>query len=353
MADSETSVSRNSSAYVHVTFECVILMSIFPVLLFNRWNRIPNRSREAKRTKYLLLGVFFSNIAFQITSVLRETVCIHGNLITAATYDCRFLLRAVNLIFLIHRAKLAQGMSPILSKKWFEKIFPSIIAFLFVVFVVTVTGDTMKSNFECVSYSDSNVFQYCIDADWESDNQANEDKVTVWIVIILDAAITLSLMILFIVPLYRVLKTDIGVMNNNQLKQRRNLKALLIWSVLLTFINQTTTTLIIIPAAIDMRANARLLALVVKFGKLDPSINVWSSWLMISRNRQFMKDLCCCKIDAGDSQLRITRSSTSGFIVMPSQTGSTTRSRNKSSIEMSDVKLDDALPRTEVLLQSS
>ena len=293
--DDESSDSRDSALF-WVTLEFVIISSILPVLFLDRWSTRPSRSPNWKRTKYLMTWVFFSNILFQLISVLRHTACIDCPWITVILMDSRAILKGINLIFFIHRAKLVQGMSPVLSQKWFDRILPIIVAVIVFGFILVGTKVTFAAEFECTPYVDSSIFQRC------GDNLKESNKFAGWFAILVDEILTSCLLVLFSVPLYRVYHLDLGVMNQNQLKQRRNLRNLLIWSMLLTFINQISSTFFFIPMVVDL--NALESACVWGIGKFDPSINVWSSWLMVTRNRQCLKRICCCQFDSDISDRR-------------------------------------------------
>ena len=108
--------------------------------------------------------------------------------------------------------------------------------------------------------------------------------------IFVDAVLTSFLVILFVVPLYGVYRQDLGTLNDDQLRQRMKLKRLLIWCVVLTFLNQVTSIFFLIPALHQSTA----VSILFLIGKLDPPINVWTSWLMIARNRQYLQRVCCC-----------------------------------------------------------
>ena len=288
--NNDESSDTGDSALFWVTLEFVVISSILPVLFLDRCSRKPNRSPNAKRTKYLMIGVFFSNILFQLISLFRHTACIHCTLMSVALIVSRSVVREMNLIFFIHRAKLVQGMSPVSSKKWFERILPISVTVIIFGFIVVGTKSTIGSQYECNPYPDWNVFHRCSYAKTSSGT-----GIALWFAISLDTIITSGLMVLFIIPLYRVYNADIGVMNENQMRQRMKLRNLLIWSVLLTFTNQVTTAMYFVQLVVDQDGESLFLWVL---GKFDPSINVWSSWLIVARNRQFVKQMCCCKMSA-------------------------------------------------------
>ena len=333
MADDDSS-NREGLAFISVTAAIVIFISILPVLVLDRRSRKPNRSRDAKRTQCLMTGVFISNLLFQLIVVLRYTVCVHCTVMTATMFICRSVLKGINWIFLIHRSKLVQGMSPVLSKKWFEKVFPILAAVLTFGFIAVGTRNSMKLDLECVLYSDSDVLEW-----WDVDlsKRGSAQAKTPWLAILLDTMITSGLMVLFIVPLYRVYKVDLGVMNNNQLQQRKKLRDLLIWSVVLTFINQVSSTLIFLPSAVEF--SPIVFGVLSGIGKCDPPINVWTSWLMVTRNRQFLKQICCCQCASTGIGLRTMPTALTD---VPSRTNSLRRLWTKRVVELPKVELSAA-----------
>ena len=61
--------------------------------------------------------------------------------------------------------------------------------------------------------------------------------------LVLDFMVTIAFTALFLVPLYRVYRTDLGQMNASQKEQNKRVRAVFIWAVSMTFINQITTTM--------------------------------------------------------------------------------------------------------------
>ena len=271
-----------------MSFDWIIFLLIFPVFVLDRIRRTRARSRDAKRTKYLMMGVLISNAAFQMCVMVNSMTCTDCNISNAVILGTRVLLKTMNRLFLIHRAKLAQGMAPILSKKWFEKILPSIVTAWMCFQLFGAGYSAMDQTFLCSLYSDSEMFSFCWNANLGIYNESESRRMAVALTV--DLLWTSFLSALFIVPLHRVYRADLGVMNDNQLRQRLKLKRLLYWSVALTFLNQVTSTFYFLH--IVHRSSATLLMGMI--GKLDPPINVWTSWLMITRNRLFLQRWVCC-----------------------------------------------------------
>lgn len=284
-------------ASISITLEFTILLSFLPVLFLDLRNRKINRSRDAKRTKYLMISVFFSNLALQTIFILYSSACfgIHCLIMGALMYLTRFSAKGINLMFLLHRANLVQGMSPILSKVWFEKILPAVVILFTLGVTIGTMRDGLRYHVECYPYDDADALGVCAGDDIEQDEEVLESiYVLVRCLIALDVAIVTFLMILFVVPLYRIYRQDLGQMNVNQLRQREKLWKLLKWSVLLTFINQASTTAGASIFVVDLTPYPLLYWLVAFLFKFDPSINVWTSWLMVNRNRHYLQSVCCC-----------------------------------------------------------
>ena len=287
-----------------VTFEVFIFLLILPVFFIDLYNKKRNRSRKAKYTKRLMLAIFISNTAHQVTWMLLHTTCVHCVATAVSMMNSRTVLRGINLLFFVHRAKLVQGISPIISTKWFSKILPAIVIICHSILLLLSTISGIQMIQQCGLYMDSTVFHFC----WNSDGFTREDKIGIFIIILFDLSMTIFLMILFIVPLYRVYKTNLGEMNENQLRQRMKLQRLLKWSVILTLVNQVTSSLLPLAAF----STSPLILLLAFFGKFDPPINVWSSWLMVTRNREFLQRNCCgcCCGSAATRTSRLSRAAT-------------------------------------------
>lgn len=225
MSDSFKPPPDDCKASIVLSIECIVFLFILPVLLLDRYSHKQSRSREGKRTHFLMIVVVISNAIFQITNILRSTTCLTScNAIMVAFINSRVVLKGINLIFLIHRAKLVQGMAPILSKKWFEKIIPSIVILLDLVLIVLMTRIALGTEYHCAMHTDSNSVHFC----WKKQKYEDSGKTSIWFMILLDIVITAFLLTLFVVPLYRVYRQDLGVLNENQLRQRMKLKGLLI-----------------------------------------------------------------------------------------------------------------------------
>ena len=271
------------SASKDVSVPVIVFLLIIPVLVIEWLHRNDGRSsRNGRRTQKLLFGVIIVNTVFALAILLAWTVCVHCTGQISFFVSTRFLMRAMNALFLIHRAKLAQGMQPILRAKCFDKILPICTSTFFCFFAIISPLHLLSTAvYECQSYPDTDVFHHCHGREEE---EAEERGSTIFHLGI-DFIITVFLLTLFIVPLYRVYKTNLGMLNENQQKQREKLRKLLIWSVVLTFINQATSILTTIPTFGHSTAFMTLWTV----GRMDPFINVWTSWLMITRNRQYLR----------------------------------------------------------------
>lgn len=276
---------------VHQGFSIFIAMNlaIIPVLLMNSCGERTGRNQDARRTRSLMWALIICNMSLSLLFAIRDIACTHCTVISILLVNNRQICRGINLIFLVHRAKLVQGMSPILSKKWFEKILPISIAVGIALFMFAFSQGQMGEDIQCILYADSETFGFCWNMELSHDAD-EETKVYVTILLSMDCLVTALLLPLFVVPLYRVYRTNLGRMNENQLKQRLKLKSLLMWSVILTFINQVTSTL---PLLFVIHRSSFTMIL-YWIGIFDPPINVWTSWLMVTRNRRYLQNKCCC-----------------------------------------------------------
>ena len=273
------------SASLAVTFNTFVLLITIPVFLMEKLNHKIDRSHNARHTNHLLFAVLIPNTLYQVWCVILAFVCAECKVLFITAYITRSVAKGANLMFLIHRAKLAQGMDPLFSIKWFEKVFPSCIA----VYTTMLIGFTIygvgQEVYHCESYSDADALQICrLGHDGDAESHGIAAMAIGW-----DLLITTFLITLFVVPLYRVYKADLGILNANQLRQRGKLKRLLIWSIMMTFINQVTSAM----AVANMVYESNVIYAVWVIGQSDPAFNVWTSWLMISRNRQFVAQSLC------------------------------------------------------------
>ena len=315
-------------AYFWIPISTSGLLLLIPVLILQAVVKREIRSRNARITKWLILGVFASNGTYQSIFALKWLVCGYCKVILGSLSCSKAIVKAFNLLFLIHRAKLVQGMNPILSKKWFEKIFPTIVVVIISGFIFSIIKNIANRDFGCTNFEDWSDGHTCT-----SDRNSDGEKGIGGAALALDTLITIFLMVLFIVPLYRVYAADIGQMNHRQHRQRRKLRDLLIWSVVMTFINQVTSTFLLI-FKMHMSGTTFILFLISLF---DPAINAWTAWLMVTNNRQYLQKSCCsmCRKRTEGKELR-RRMSMSNLTNVPS------RSATITSVKMSQVPADIA-----------
>ena len=272
-------------ASIYLTFHCFSLMFILLALSFDYINTRNTRiiSKNERITKYFMRAIIISNGIFQIIRILEGTICA-CTAVLCGLVTLLMVCKYTTYGFFVHRAKLAQGMTPICGQKCFEKRLPILMVILFVFWVsLSNYGAIKSSNWKvCIPYEDtSDVIRFC------SKTQVVQVR-GILITIAFETILAIALLLLFVVPLYRVYQTDLGSLNEAQKGSRNKLKLLLIWSTSLSFINMASSIIFLI--AQGMKPDASLL---VYIGSFDPAINVWTSWLMIAQNRRFMKRLQC------------------------------------------------------------
>ena len=328
----------------HVTYLVIVFLLILIVFILEKVNHKVDRSNNGKRTNRLMIGVIIANATFTLCALFYNTTCLHCAVQYALMLDAKWIMRWFNLLFLIHRAKLAQGMTPILSKKWFTKILPRIITFVTVMFLILTTVSSFSKEMICETYNDIGL-QYCDVAGGYTNSASDVLKALLVFYIGFDLILTVFVLALFVVPLYRVYRTNLGALNTNQLRQRSKLRTLLIWSVAMCFINQITSIFFILPGFAD----TRVIWVLVDIGWFDPAINVWTSWLMITRNRRYLRKVLqcsCCrpkqtKSEGTSLQSALTdvsdmesHSRTDRFLRMFTRTQSTNLNRSVSDLEL-------------------
>ena len=300
------------SPTVGIPITMAVLLLLFPVMVLEWLHHKPARSRNGRLTKRLMIGVIAFNTIQHLVYATKWLGCINCGMLWGSFWISKAVVKGINLLFLIHRAKLVRGMAPVLSKKWFETILPAIIGVIVIVFILAILYSLRETVWVCVTYDDWYAVKTCTRS---SDEKVRESgKMTGAFGIGVDAVVTTFLMVLFTVPLYRVYHADISVLNENQLKERKKLKDLLIWSVVLTFINQVTSSFHIL---LMVHSSAVTEVLFIA-GMFDPAINIWTAWLMVTRNRQYLQRIyssTCC-----DSSVRIKRPSVA-LTDIPSKSG--------------------------------
>ena len=279
--------TKEVSATGYITVDIFILMLIVPVIVLDCLNNASKSTkRDAKTTASLMNAVMISCTIFQSATILRYMLCLDCTVIICAFYHSRTIMKGINWWFLVHRVRLAQSglMDPFFSKKWFTRIIPGILLLISSGLLVSTTISSVDSEYFCQNYTDTDLLHRC----WPRGglrNISNEQKMLIGIGLCLDVVITVLLLGLFVVPLYRISHTlKLGMLNANQSQQRIKVQGYLRWSVLLTLINQVTSMFLLLPL-LHLSGMTLLLWTV---GKLDAPTNVWTSWLMITRNRHYL-----------------------------------------------------------------
>ena len=160
------------------------------VLIFYVSNQREIRTRNAKITKWLMIAVLVSNTVNQSLNVVRWLVCGYCYFLWGSYFASRAIVKGCNLFFLIHRAKLVQGMSPIVSKKWFERILPAIIVVGITGLLFLVLREIGSYDFVCTHYEDWSDCSVCVH-DLATDTDEDDENVLGALSIGVDALITI------------------------------------------------------------------------------------------------------------------------------------------------------------------
>ena len=169
--------SLNERSAEHVSIQVVVLSLIVALCILERMNYKVDRTSNGRRTKLLMIAVIISNALFALSTLANNTMCLYCPAQGAVMMDTRWVMKWFNWLFLIHRAKLAQGMTPILSKKWFNKIVPGIITLLVVFVMLNMTASALQhEGWFCGTYSDNDDIQACGLAGGADDATDDETK---------------------------------------------------------------------------------------------------------------------------------------------------------------------------------
>jgi len=280
----------------------VVFMLVLLPLFLERFNSRTSQefeagSRKAQKTKILMRAVIFGTTFVGAQNLVRYTACLQcRDYILPLQYNSTVINKGLQSLFLIHRANLVQGMAPVMSKKWFEKILPRCMYGTIILFMVVYTKTALETQLSCERYIDESPFRFC------AATGGSGSRISIIVGVIVNTLMVVFFVSLFAIPLYRTSTADIGQLNDKQKRSRNKLKRILIWSVVMTAINQLTTALLIVATLVRNEW-------VFVFMRMDDAINVWTSWAMIKRNRQTL-NIICRRMQAQTSDQRRERSST-------------------------------------------
>ena len=264
-------------AAIYLSFQSFGLLMILVLLLFDCIKSqsniaYPQQQRITKRFVALLI-VF--GTCLQSIRILRGSIC-HCAWMVSVDQTLMFLCKFLGYGFFIHRAKLAQALTPMLSVKWFETRLPGMVTAFCLFLIVSRFVSDIHDEYVCSSYVDADSIGMCF-------HKKAPRRMDVWMFIVFDVVFASFLLTLFVVPLYRVHKTDLGALNAAQKASKDKLKRVLIWSVILSFVNMASSTVFIMALGLYPSATTMYL------GVFDPAINVWTSWLIPAENREFVE----------------------------------------------------------------
>ena len=134
------------------------LIFLLPVFILDKLNQQPIRSQNAR---WLMFCVIASNALHHTTFVVQLLVCTQCKIQYCSWGVTKAILKGFNLLFFIHRANLVQGITPVLSKKWFEKIFPACTVVIISGFIFASIDAALEIQTECAPYDDWDGLSHC------------------------------------------------------------------------------------------------------------------------------------------------------------------------------------------------
>jgi len=246
----------------------------------------PVRSHAGRKTNRLMMATIISNAAIYLLIGFLRFVCLECKFMNILIINCIFICRTINFIFMVHRAKIVQGMTPLLSDNWFDKKLPIFYVGIgtFCASIMTIFFAVSDITYTCLPYSDTSLLHMCYASSINTSEIIGQMCMVLYMLVMVIS--TFFLISLFVVPLIRIYRTDLGRLNDNQLRSRKKMKILLKWSVSMSCVNLLTSLIVMLPW------KGYVLHEVARW---DFSFNVLTSWLMVTRNRQTMSRLFRCQ----------------------------------------------------------
>eukprot|EP01084_Bolivina_argentea_P074182 134600_1 len=218
------------------------------------------------------------------------SICNNGYIIGRLLF---VTIRCLNRLFFIQRAKLSQEIKPILSVKYFNKILPLTVLFLYSMFIIGIISinitDTINhyKKYECIKTEYITKYQ-CL----QDTNDNNIDIVYIGSTLV--AFITnIVIAFLFLKPMYLIPTIPNSVFSNCK-QTRKQYKTVLIYNVVLSMINLLSSQFMVSIWSLYPETFWYM-------PSIDNMINALTTYLMIGRNRQWtvkiyyyiIEKLCC------------------------------------------------------------
>ena len=266
-----------------VTFPFLISILILQVLSFNK--------TEARFSKYVK-GVILASMGLQVMHRIGWTFavyqcfadCFYRFTPSVAAYS---FSRVFTFLFYIHRAKLSQGMQPVCAEKYFTKIFPGILMFVFVLlFAWTLMRPANTADDEamhCFVPEQNNVFALkscAVPSNYGEKGTANYPLVGT--VVTVEVSLTAFFLFLFLKPL-----RDMPSMGNAGHQRLRRMVQI---NVIGTFCGMAASNV----TEINIFAGVGS----YHFDAIGVLINMSAMFMMLKRNREYFKYICCMHFSA-------------------------------------------------------
>eukprot|EP01083_Nonionella_stella_P175127 608955_1 len=281
-------VTINGDSSLHFIFQyicnSITLLSLLVLIhTIRRRKRQGPLPADASYTYKLTTLIVVLNLMYSIIDAILSRVCFQCNVMVPIRTNLFIIAKVSNYLWFIHRAKLSQGLNPLLSENCFTKVLPRIVIIIGCIYCIGMDVSVILG-------SGGLVCTHWEDADTERACYAKEEGMSLYFIgAAFDIMLTLFLLALFVKPLMDNINRDLGELNRKQLKEKQHLAYLLKCYVLLTFINLGTTDISVIGHAFARQYPIFVYGLV-----LDPAIN--SVTIVIMLNTQAIERITskCC-----------------------------------------------------------
>lgn len=283
----------------------VILTIIIQLMIREGWRRDENVHFFKNTLFFRSLMALYFGFALESISELASIYgiacrCILLESIHAVTW---LTARCITYFFMVQRAKMSQGLAPVLAPKWFKYHLPISIVVLWLVFAIWIITNRIENpsqynHVECVDIDD---IAYCHTV---YDVHTTENVVKVGIGAAIETIIFGVLLYLFVKPflyIYRSNDVDVHVhgLHRHGTSHTDDLRTALKWNVSMSAISFVSSTVYCVGFALFGGYFEYL-------GPVNRVLNIWSAMFMLGRNRNWLYinvvdkigklfHKCCCR----------------------------------------------------------
>lgn len=255
---------------------CVAILFIFLVLVWQSfvfmliWN--PHEAIIARRNT---ISIIVTNLLYLILTILSLSTCVHASTLNFLLLNLYMVCRLLNILFLIYRAKLCQAVNVVLNVNYFSRILPLFCILWHGFYLIFSTPWILTPE-----------YMVCVGNRFSFQRSGFRVDLLVSIYFSIESVITLSVLSLFVIPLWSVWKTTTTSNLRTSHRQKRSKKVLvdaLRYGVVLTLLNVVATKCSMF--AVLYRQQSQVIWYLLF---IDPVMNVLCTVLLLRKNRKYL-----------------------------------------------------------------